>query len=127
MSKETAVERAQRITLELRAATSEGAAMLKDMRALLREVRSLLPAQAAAAVAGQVLPALESFNEQLTATITAAETEIATRFNETTEALDALMSDFAARGNIYRVGMPVVEGVKAVEEIINAAKHATRK
>lgn len=127
MKKEFPEDRGIRIAAELRAATSEAAGVLKDLRAAISEVRELLPAAAAGAVAAQLLPVLETWDTTLTQAIHASEVEIANRFNETGAALEALMDDFAARGNIYKVGMPVVEGVEAVKGIINKAKRATRQ
>lgn len=127
MTRETTEQRGKRIAGELRAATADAAGVLKDMRAVIREVRELLPVAARMAVASELLPHLEAMQQRIMQGITAAETEISNRFNETSEGLEALMNDFVARGNLYKLGMPVVEGVKAVEEIIENAKRATRK
>lgn len=127
MTRETTEQRGERIAAELREATAVAAGVLKDMRAVIREVRELLPVAARMAVASELLPHLEAMQQRIMQGITAAETEISNRFNETSEGLEALMNDFVARGNLYKLGMPVVEGVKAVEEIIENAKRATRK
>ena len=127
MTRESTEERAARILGELRAATAQAGGVIKDLRALVREVRELLPAEAHAAVARELVPALEGFSVRLTTVMHAAEVEIKDRFNETSEGLEALLNDAVARGNLYKVGMPVVEGVKAVEGIIENAKRATRR
>lgn len=124
MRSETSTERAERIIRELREATSEAAGVLKDMRALVREVRELLPVEARQAVARELAPSLDGFSVQLVQTIHKAETQIMERFNETGEGLEALLNDLVERGNLYKIGHPVVEGVDAVQEIIDDARRA---
>jgi hypothetical protein len=121
---ETSTERGERIAAELREATAVAAGVIKDMRALVREVRQLLPGEARAAVARELVPSLDAFSVQLTQTIYAAETQIMERFNETGEGLEALLNDLVQRGNLYKIGHPVVEGVDAVTQIIEDAKRA---
>jgi hypothetical protein len=121
---ETSTERSERIINELREATREAAGVLKDMRALVREVCELLPGEAHAAVARELVPSLEAFSVQLTQAVYAAETQIMERFNETGEGLEALLNDLVQRGNLYKIGHPVVEGVDAVTEIIQDARRA---
>lgn len=127
MTKETTDQRGERIAAELREATAEAAGVLKDMRAVIREVRELLPRAARMAVASELLPHLQAMQQRLTDTILTAETEIKDRFNETSEGLEALFNDAFARGNVYKLGSPVVEGVKATEALIEDAKRATRQ
>lgn len=127
MTKETTDKRGERIAAELRAATSEAAGVLKDLRATISEVRALLPVAARMAVASELLPHLEAMQQSITDTIYAAELEVRNRFNETSEDVEALMNDMVARGNIYKLGMPVVAGTKAVEKMIKDAKRATRQ
>lgn len=122
---ESAEERAQRIIAELRAATSDAAGVAKDLRALVKEVRESLPMQARAEVARVLVPAIEGFSEQLTQTIHAAEVEVKDRFNETSAGIRAVLQDLVARGLLYELGSPVVEGVEAVEAMIKDARRAT--
>ncbi len=118
--------RAVRITTELRAATSEAAGLLKDMRAMIREMRTVLPEEAHAAVACQLGPTLDAFSVHLTQTVLRAETEIKDRFNETSEGLEALLQDLVDRGNLYKIGHPIVEGVDAVESLIKEVRDHQR-
>ena len=126
MKSETSTERAERIVRELRAVTTEAAGVLKDLRALVKEVRNLLPAEAHDAVARELIPSLESFSVMLVGTIHAAEVEIKDRFNETAEGIEALMMDLVHSGQIYKLGSPEVQGSKAVQALIDEAKRRNR-
>lgn len=115
---ESAEQRAERIARELREATREAAGVLSDVRSVILELRSLIPSEARDAVYRLLSPALAQLADAITTTVHQAQVEVTKEFNETEERLTALLRDLEKSGNVYSVGMPVVEGVKAVDKLL---------
>lgn len=93
--------------------------MVKDLTAATAEAKRATAALADTAVADSLMPVVRQWQERIDKRIMDAEVEIRDRFNETSTGLEALMQDFVDRGNVYKVGMPVVEGVVAVQAMID--------
>ena len=124
--KESPEARAGRLIAELRAATSEAAGMLKDLRAALTQARTIVPTLVSTHLLNQVVPVLQAFDEQLTETLHATDLEIRDRFNNTSNELEAVLNDLVKTGNIYKLGMPIVEGSENVRKMIKEVVERNR-
>lgn len=112
------LERAERILGELREATAEAAGVLKDMNAALAAARPVVQGLAREQITADVLPVLEQLRRDVVDACHAAQIEIRNEFNDTSAKLEAMLDDLVSSGNIYKLGMPAVEGVKAVDKLI---------
>lgn len=116
--KESPEARAERLTAELRAATSEAAGMLKDAKAMIKQVREMLPAEVDTMMVERIQPVMGDHVGVITQIIQAVETEMVARFNRTQKQLSDLMHAFLETGHIIEITDVTYERVKKVDDLL---------